>query len=137
MTVSQNSVTQLFVLWPVIWKIASFKKRKQGQIEGLEVGSTRHVWQFYKAAIMEKSKTRPLSNTVVFSSIFFSVAVCFVALIHVEIELYAHRQMLRVLTQQNEENREMRSTITRHEETIGSVLKMLHSDAGKGENKIV
>ena len=95
------------------------------------------VWQFYKAAIMEKSKTGPFSNTVVFSSIIFSVAVCFVALIHVEVELHAHRQMLQVLTQQNGENLEIRSTVNRHEETIGSVLKMLHSDAGKGENKRV
>ena len=84
---------------------------------------------------MEKSKTRALSNSVMFPSIFsVALAVCFVALIHVEIELHTHREMLQVLTQQNEENHEIRSTVNRHEETIGSLLKILHSDAGKGEN---
>ena len=53
---------------------------------------------------MEISKSRPVSNTVMFSSIFFSVAVCFEALIHVEIELHAHRQMLQALNQQRQEN---------------------------------
>ena len=87
---------------------------------------------------MKKSNTRPLSNTVMFPSIFsVALAVCFVALIHVEIELHTHRQMLPVITQQNEENLEIQSTVNRHEETINSVLKMLHSDAEKGENKNV
>jgi len=71
---------------------------------------------------------RPVSNTVVFSSIFLSVAVCFVALIHVEIELHAHRKMLQVLNQQREENLELLKSIL--EKTIDS---MLHSDSDKGE----
>ena len=74
-----------------------------------------------------KSKVRPASNTVV----FLSVAVCFVALIHVEIELHAHRQMLRVLTQQRQENLEPRNAA--HEETVDSVLKLLRIDSEKGE----
>ena len=79
---------------------------------------------------MEKSKPGPFSNTVVFSSVFISFAVCFVALIHVEIELHAHRQMLRVLTQQREENVKPRTHV--HEEPMASVLRMLRSDSKKG-----
>ena len=48
---------------------------------------------------MKSSKTRQVSNTVAFSSIFLSLVVCFVALVHVEFELHAHRQMLQVLSQ--------------------------------------
>jgi len=76
---------------------------------------------------MEKSKTHPVSNTVVFSSIFLSIVVCFVAIIHVEIELHAHRQILQILNQR-EENLEPRKTL--HEETMASLLKMLQSDYG-------
>ena len=83
---------------------------------------------------MEISKRRPVSNTVMFSSIFFSVAVCFVALIHVEIELHTHRQMLQALNQQREENVEQRNPM--HEQTpTGSDFKMLESldSAREGE----
>ena len=90
---------------------------------------------------MEKSKTRPVSNTVVFSSIFLSIAVCFVAIIHVEIELHAHRQILQILHQQRGENLEPRKIL--HEETMASLLKMLQSDYGdstadlnNGENMV-
>ncbi|XP_022777457.1 uncharacterized protein LOC111318856, partial [Stylophora pistillata] len=51
---------------------------------------------------MEKSKTKPASNSLMFSSLFLSV-VCLAGLIHVEIELHAHRQMLQVMNQPNEE----------------------------------
>jgi len=77
---------------------------------------------------MEISKTRPASNTVAFSLCF---AVCFAALVHVEIELYDHRQMLQGLTQQKEENLKPRNTV--HKETIDSALKTLHGDSGKGK----
>ena len=85
-----------------------------------------------KTAIMDLSKTLPVSNTVVFSSIFVSVAICFVALIHVEVELHAHRQMLRVLTQQRDENIEPRNTA--HDEAIDSGLNdmLLHGNPDKG-----
>ena len=82
---------------------------------------------------MEISKTRRVSNTVMFSSIqVLSIAVCFVALIHVEIELHAHRQMLRVLTQQRDENIEPRNTA--HDEAIDSGLNdmLLHGNPDKG-----
>jgi len=76
---------------------------------------------------MEISKARPASNTVVFSLCF---AVCFVALIHVEIELHAHRQMLQVLTQQRGETFEPRNRIP--EGTLNSVFKLLQdSDSDK------
>ena len=48
----------------------------------------------------ESSKMCLGSNTLAFSSIFLSLVVCFVALVHVEIELHAHREMLQVLSQQ-------------------------------------
>jgi len=76
---------------------------------------------------MEKSKARPVSNTVVFSLIFLSIAVCFSAMIHVELELHAHRQMLQVLNER-EETFEPRKTL--HEETMASLLKMLQGDCG-------
>ena len=77
----------------------------------------------------EISKTRPATNTVVFSSIFLSV-ICFAGLIHVEIELHVHRQMLQVLNQQREEKFEPRNTANVEDE---SVMKMLHSDSNKGK----
>ena len=77
----------------------------------------------------EISKTRPLSNTVMFSSIFLAV-ICFAGLIHVEIELHVHRQMLQVLNQQREEKLVLRNTENDENE---AVMKMLHSDSNKGE----
>jgi len=74
---------------------------------------------------MERSKKCPASNTVVFSLCF---AVCFVALIHVEIELNAHRKMLQVLNQQREDNIELLNSIG--EKTTDPLL---HSDSDKGE----
>ena len=80
---------------------------------------------------MEKSKSRPVSNTVMFSSIFVSVCVCFVALIHVEIELHAHRQMLQALNQQRQENVEPQNTA--HDETTAdsSLKRFLHGDSAE------
>lgn len=54
---------------------------------------------------MDKSKTLHASKAVTFSSLqVLSIAVCFVPLIHVQIKLYAHDQMLRALLEQKEEN---------------------------------
>ena len=80
---------------------------------------------------MEKTKTNPVSSTMVFSSIFLSV-ICIAGLIHVEIELHVHRQMLQVLNQQREEKLELRNTANEDKE---SVMKMSHSaDSNKGEH---
>ena len=79
--------------------------------------------------VMEISKTRSVSSTVVFSSIFLSV-VCLSGLIHVEIELHVHRQMLQVLNQQREEKIPLRNTAQEDKE---SVMKMLSSDIEKGK----
>ena len=78
---------------------------------------------------MEISKARPVSNKVVFSSIFLSV-ICLSGLIHVEIELHVHRQMLQVLKQQREEKFELRNTAHEDKEPV---MKMLHSDMEKGK----
>ena len=67
---------------------------------------------------------RPGSNT----SIFLSLVVCFVALVHVEVELHAHRQMLQVLSQQRADNFEPRKTV-RNEPTTAS----FHSDSVEGK----
>ena len=83
---------------------------------------------------MEKSKTPQVSHPSQFSSAIFSVtfAICFVALIHVEIELHVHRQMLQVLNQEKEDNIEQRKVVDRHEKTIDSVLMMLQSGSPTG-----
>ena len=83
---------------------------------------------------MEKSKTPQVSHPSQFSSVVFSftLAICFVALIHVEIELHVHRQMLQVLNQQREDNIELRKEVDGHEKTIDSVLKMLQSGSPTG-----
>ena len=78
---------------------------------------------------MEVSKTRPVSSTVVFSSIFLSV-ICLSGLIHVEMELHVHRQMLQVLNQQREEKLELPNTALDEDE---SAMKMFHSDTEKGK----
>ena len=107
----------------------------------LETGSMRHirtVWRANKADFlsdlswflkMERSKKSPVSNTVMYSTVFLSFAACFVGLIHVKIELHAHRQMLRVLNQQRQENIELRATL--YGETIDTPSQILHSDSRK------
>ena len=80
---------------------------------------------------MEKSKTPQVFHPSQFSSAIFSaaLAICFVALIHVEIELHVHRQMLQVLNQERdqEDSTELRKVVDRHEKTMDSVMKMLQS----------
>ena len=77
---------------------------------------------------MEVSKIRPVSSTVVFSSIFLSV-ICLLGLIHVEMELRVHRQMLQVLNQQREDKLELRNTAVDED---GSVINILQSEKEKG-----
>ena len=77
---------------------------------------------------MESSKTRPVSNTLAFSSIFLSLVICFVALVHVEVELHAHRQMLQALSQQRTDNYWPYKTV--NDEPISSFH---NSDAGEGK----
>ena len=60
---------------------------------------------------MDKSKTPHTSKVVTFSSLqVLSIAVCFVALIQVQIKLYAHDQILLKLLQQKEGNSDVRNT---------------------------
>ena len=75
-----------------------------------------------------ETKKRPINNPLVFSSIVFSFALCIVALIHIEIELNAHRKMLQVLTQQREESIHSRGTVI-----YKPIASALHSDTGKGK----
>ena len=85
---------------------------------------------------MEKSKTPQVFHPSQFSSAIFSVtlAICFVALIHVEIELHVHRQMLQVLNHDREDSIELRKVVDRHKKTIDSVLK---SGSPTGNNCIL
>ena len=76
-----------------------------------------------------EAKKRPISNTLACSLVVFSFALCFVTLIHVEIELHAHRNMLQVLTQQREEGIHSRRTL--NDKLIASALR---SDNGKGQS---
>ena len=78
---------------------------------------------------MEVSKIRPVSSTVVFSSIFLSV-ICLSGLIHVEMQLHVHREMLQVLNQQRKDKLELRNIALGEDE---SVIKMFHSDTEKGK----
>ena len=79
---------------------------------------------------MEISKARSVSNSLVFSSLFLSV-ICFAGLIHVEIELHVHRQMLQVLNQPGEEKIEPKSAAR---DEISSLMKiLLHITSDKGE----
>ena len=75
------------------------------------------------------SKPRPTPKTVMFSSIFFAIAVCFVALIHVEIVLRTHRHTLQVLSREREANAELRNAVHRHEAVFDLILRMFHSDS--------
>ena len=86
---------------------------------------------------MEKSKTPQVSHLSQFPSAIFSVslAICFVALIHVEIELHVHRQMLQALNQEREDSIELRKIVDRHEKTIDSVLEMMQSGSPTGNCK--
>ena len=65
-----------------------------------------------------------------FSSIFLSV-ICLSGLIHVEMELHVHRQMLQVLNQQREEKLEHRNTA--HDEDKQPMMKIPYSESNKGE----
>ena len=72
------------------------------------------------------------SNIVAFSSLFLCVAVCFVGLIHVEVELYAHRQILRIMTQKIEASINMDLQTNVYRKTIdSSSLQMASREAGK------
>ena len=82
---------------------------------------------------MEISKTRPVSNSLVFSSLFLSV-ICFAGLIHVEIELHVHRQMLQVLSEPNQDKIELRNTakVSDENESPMKMLHDVHSDSVQG-----
>ena len=75
-----------------------------------------------------EAKKRPISKTLACSLVVFSFTLCFVTLIHVEIELHAHRNMLQVLTLQSEEGIHSRRTV--NDKLIASALR---SDNGKGQ----
>ena len=78
-------------------------------------------------------KTRATFNTVIFLSIFFAIALCFVALIHVEIVLQAHRHTLQILSQEKEKNLELLNVVNRHEVAIDLLLKTFRSNSDESK----
>ena len=85
---------------------------------------------------MEISKIRPCNIYVAFSIIFICFTVCFVALIHLECEVHAQRQMLQAFAQrQREENNKPRNP--EHADPITVVLRSLRSDSGEGKTEII
>ena len=81
---------------------------------------------------METAKVRSNSKTVSVSMLqSLSISICFVALIHVELELHAHRDTIRVLTSQHiGENPVLRNTV--NDEMSHSTLTETHDDLAKG-----
>ena len=81
---------------------------------------------------METAKVRSNSKTVSVSMLqSLSIFICFVALIHVDLELHAHRDTIRVLTSQHiGENSVPRNTV--NEETSHSTLTETHNNLAEG-----
>ena len=82
---------------------------------------------------MGKSKMNLVQNKLVFSSLFLFV-ICFAGLIHVEIELYAHRQMLQALSQPKEEKVELKDTAN-DEKTNEMIMLFPYSHKGEFRRK--
>ena len=77
---------------------------------------------------METAKVRSNSKTVSVSMLqSLCIFICFVALIHVELELHAHRDTIRVLSSQNAVPRK-----TVNDETSHSTVTETHNDLAKG-----
>ena len=81
---------------------------------------------------METTKIRSNSKTVSVSMLqSLSIFICFLALIHVQLELHAHRDTIRVLTSQHSgENPMPRKTV--NDETSHSTLTETRNDSAKG-----
>ena len=81
---------------------------------------------------METTKV-PSNSKIVSVSMLqsLSIFICFVALIHVELELHAHRDTIRVLTSQHSgENHVIRNTV--NDETNHSTLTETHNGLAEG-----
>ena len=74
----------------------------------------------------------PVDDKLVFSSLFLFV-ICFAGLIHVEIELYAHRQILQALSQPKEEKVELKNTA--NEKTNEMIMLFPYSHIGEFKRK--
>ena len=81
---------------------------------------------------METTKVRSNSKTVSVSMLqSLSIFICFVALIHVELELHAHRDTIRLLTSQHTgENPVLRNTV--NDEMSHSTLTETNNDLAEG-----
>ena len=86
---------------------------------------------------MEAFKVRPVSNTVAFASIIFCFVVSFATLIHVELELHAHRRILDEFRQQEKKTwrgENLLKQVTARNEGKDSVLEILQSDLDEGRH---
>ena len=81
---------------------------------------------------METAKVRSNSKTVSVSMLqSLSIFICFVALIHVELELQAHRDTVRLLNSQHSgENHVLRNTV--NDETSHSTLTETNNELAEG-----
>ena len=81
---------------------------------------------------METTKIRSNSKTLSVSMLqSLSIFICSLALIHVQLELHAHRDTIRVLTSQHRgENPMPRKTV--NDETSHSTLTETRNDSAKG-----
>ena len=81
---------------------------------------------------METAKVRSNSKAVSVSMLqSLSIFICFMALIHVELELHRHRDTIRVLTSQHSgENPVPRNTV--NDEMNHSTLTETHNDLAEG-----
>ena len=75
----------------------------------------------------------PVHTKLVFLSLFLFV-ICFAGLIHVEIELHAHRQMLQALSEPKEEKFELKNTAN-DEKTYEMIIFSPHSHKGEFKRK--
>ena len=75
----------------------------------------------------------PVNNKLVFSALFLFV-ICFAGLIHVEIELYAHRQILQALSQPKEEKVVLKNTAN-EKKTNEMIMLFPYSHIGEFKRK--
>jgi len=81
---------------------------------------------------METTKVRSNSRTVSVSMLqSLSIFICFVALIHVELEFHVHRDNIRVLTSQHSGGNTVPIN-TVNDETSHSTLTETHNDLAEG-----
>ena len=81
---------------------------------------------------MDRIKSQSFLSAVKFLSLYFSIAVCFAALIHVEIELKTHREILQSMNRCRQGNHEPRDVFTEDKYAAILIQRMNSLDSNKG-----